>query len=89
MSRQAEPFLLARLNGINEQDFQQRELQLEEHVQNTTPHQHPDNVRMKKNWRDLCEMKELLEERRDRKAKPNNKLFIGKIHYVARKVNRG
>ena len=33
-------------------------------------------------------MKELLEERRDRKTKPNNKLFIGKIHHVVGKVNR-
>ena len=63
MGRQVESFLLAYLDSIYEQDFQQEKVQLEEHVQHTTSHQYPDKIWMKKNWRDLCEMKELLEER--------------------------
>lgn len=66
MGKHVEPLILAHFDDINEQDFQQREIQLEEHVQYTTSHQHPDNIRIKKNWRDLCERKELLEKRRDR-----------------------
>ena len=89
MSRQAKPFLLAHLDGINEQDFQQRKIQLEEHVQHTTPHQQPENIRMKKNWRNLCEMKKLLEERRDRKTEPNSKLLLGEIHHIIGKVSKG
>ena len=57
MGKQAEPFFLAHLEGINEQDFQQGDIQLKEHVQHTTPHQHSNKIRMKKSWRDLREMK--------------------------------
>lgn len=66
MGKQVKPLILAHFDGINEQDFQQKEIQLEEHVQQTTPHQHLDNIRMKKSWRDLCERNELLEKRRGR-----------------------
>ena len=38
MGKQAKPFFLAHLEGINEQDFQQGDIQLKEHVHHTTPH---------------------------------------------------
>ena len=63
MGKQAKLFLLTHFDSINEQDFQQGKIQLEEHVQNTISHQHPDNNWMEKCWRDLCKMKELLKER--------------------------
>ena len=89
MGKQAEPFLLAHLDGINKQDFHQREIQLEEHVQHTTPYQNPNNVRMKKTQRDLCEMKKLLEKRKNKQMEPNDELFLSKIHHVAGKVSKG
>ena len=48
MGRQVESFLLAYLDSIYEQDFQQEKVQLEEHVQHTTSHQYPDKIWMKK-----------------------------------------
>ena len=63
MGGQAEPFLLTHLHRINEQGFQQGNIQLEEHVHNVASHQHLDNIWMKENWRNLGDVEKLLEER--------------------------
>lgn len=39
MGGQAEPFILAHFQSIDEQDFQQGKIQLEEHIQHATPYQ--------------------------------------------------
>lgn len=49
MDKQVETCLLAYFDSIDEQDFQQRKIQVEEHVQHATPHQYLDNIQMKKN----------------------------------------
>lgn len=39
MGRQAELVILAHFHSIDEQDFQQGKIQLEEHIQHATPYQ--------------------------------------------------
>ena len=89
MGKQAKLFLLTHFDSINEQDFQQGKIQLEEHVQNTISHQHPDNNWMEKCWRDLCKMKELLKERDEGQTEPRSELFLSKIHHVVGLINGG
>ena len=89
MGKQAKPFLLTHFDSIYEQDFQQGKIQLEVHVQNTISHQHSDNNWMEKCWRDLCKMKELLEEREEGQTEPRNELFLSKIHHVVGLISGG
>lgn len=35
---------------------------MEKHVQDAAPHQHLDNIRVNEGWRDLSEVKKLIEE---------------------------
>ena len=79
MSGQAEPFVPAQLDYADKNDLQQREVQMVEHVQDTAPHQHLNNIRVKKGQRDLSEMEELFEKRGHRETEPNIKLLLAKI----------
>ena len=51
---------------------------MEEHIQDATSHQHPDDVRVDVGWKNLGVMQELLEERRERKAEPHVELLLTK-----------
>ena len=51
---------------------------MEEHIQDATSHQHPDDVRVDVGWKNLGVMQELLEERRERKAEPRVELLLAK-----------
>ena len=42
---------------------------------------------MKKDWRDLCEVKKLFKEERKGETEPYNKMLLGKIYHVIRKVD--
>ena len=68
--------------GIDEENLQQGEVQVEEHIQDATPHQHPNDVGMDISWRNLGIMKELFEKRRKEKAEPRVELLIGKINDI-------
>ena len=65
MGRKAKIFNPTHFDCVDEHDFQQREIQLEEHVQNATSHQYPDSVQMNKSWKNLHKVNKLLEERGD------------------------
>ena len=51
---------------------------MEEHIQDATSHQHPDDVRVNVGRRNLGVMQELLEERLERKAEPHVELLLTK-----------
>ena len=55
---------------------------MEEHIQDATPHQHPNDVGMDIGWRNLGIMKELFEKRLKGKTEPRVELLIGKINDV-------
>lgn len=72
---------------------------MEKHVQDAAPHQHPDNIRVNEGWRDLSEVKKLieewkygeakpdiklLEEWRQRETEPDIKLLLGEVNGVVR-----
>ena len=58
---QAEKVSLPLLDGIDEKDLQQRNVQVKQHAQNAAPHQHLDYVGMNVGRRDLGEVKEFFE----------------------------
>lgn len=62
----AEPFILAHLHHVDEQNFQQGKVQPVEHVQNPASHQHPENIWMEEGWRYLGKVEKLLEEKGQR-----------------------
>ena len=76
MSGQVEPFIPTHLDCADKNDLQQREVQMVEHVQDAAPHQHLNDIQVKKGWRDLSEMEELFEKRGHREAEPNIKLLL-------------
>ena len=51
---------------------------MEEHIQDATSHQHPDDVRVDVGWKNLGVMQELLEERWERKVEPRVELLLAK-----------
>lgn len=82
MDRQVEPLLWAHIDSVDEQDFQQEEIQLKEHVQHITPHQYPNEVWMKESRRNLCEVNKFFKKGQKGETKPCNKLLIGKVYHV-------
>ena len=89
MGKQAKEVSLPLLDGVNEKDLQQRKIQVEQHVKNAAPHQHPDYVGMDVSRRDLGEVKKLFEKRREREPKPRIELLIGEIDSVVRRFLGG
>lgn len=71
MGGQVEPLLLTHFDDIEEEDLQQGEVQMVEHIQDVAPHQHPDSIWMKKGRKDLNEMEKLLKQIEQREAKPD------------------
>lgn len=55
---------------------------MEEHIQDTAPHQHPNNIGINKGWGDLGVVKELLEKGQMGKAKLRVELLLGGVHSV-------
>ena len=68
--------------GVGKNDLQQGKIQMEKHIQEVTPHQHPNDIGMNVGRRDLGVIKELLEKRRNGKMKPCIELLLGKINDV-------
>ena len=62
MSSHAKNVILLLLEGVDKENLQQREVQVEKQAENVASHQHPDNIRVDVGWWDLCEVKEFLEE---------------------------
>ena len=62
MSSHAEYVILPLLEGIDKKNLQQREVQVVKQAKDAASHQHPDNIGVDVGWRDLCEVKELLEK---------------------------
>lgn len=70
MSGQVEPFFSAHLHCVDKYDIQQRKVQMVKHDWDAAPNQHPDNIWMKEDWKNLGEVEGLLEERRQRETEP-------------------
>ena len=77
MGGYAKDVIFSLLQGVEEQNLQQREVKVEQHVYNAASHQHPDDVGMDEGWWNLREMEEFLEQRRKREPEPGVKLFFG------------
>lgn len=56
------------------------------HVQDVAPHQHADNIWVKKDPGDLGKMEELFEKGRQREIEPNVELLIAKIGSIVRQL---
>ena len=89
MGKQAKEVNLPLLDGVNEKDLQQRKIQVEQHVQNAAPHQHPDYVGMDVGRRDLGEVKKLFEERQEREPEPHVELLLREIDSIVRRFLDG
>ena len=74
---EAEDVILPLLDGVDEEDLQQRQIQIKQHAQDAAPHQHPDHVRMDVSRGNLGEMNELFEQRREGEPEPNIELLLG------------
>ena len=62
MSEQAKDALPAHLNGINEKNLEQGEIQVKKHVQDVASHQHLDSIWMNKGERNFGVVKKLFEK---------------------------
>ena len=82
MGKQAEEVCLPLLDGVNKKDLQQGKIQIEQHIQNAAPHQHPNYIGMDVSQRNLSEVKKLFEERRKRKPEPRIELLLSKVNSV-------
>ena len=82
MGKHIEDVIFSLLDGVNEEDLQQGEVQVEQHIQNVVPHQHPHDIRMDVGWRNLSAMEELFENGRKRKTEPRIELLLGEIDGV-------
>ena len=76
MGSHIEDIIFSFLQGINKKDLQQREVKVEQHVENAASHQHPDCIRVDEGWRDLGKMKEFLEKHREREPEPDIELLL-------------
>ena len=76
MSGHAKDVIFSLLQGVEEQNLQQREVKVELHVYNAASHQHPDDVGMDEGWWNLGKVKEFLEQCWKREPKPGIKLFF-------------
>ena len=56
VSSHVENVILPLLEGVDKENLQQRENQVEKQVENTASHQHPDNIGVDVGWRDLYEV---------------------------------
>ena len=89
MGKQVEEVSFPLLDGVDEMDPQQQKIQVEQHVQNAAPHQHPDYVGMDVGRRDLGEVKKLFEERREKEPKPRVELLLREIDSVVHRFLGG
>lgn len=48
------------------------------HTQNATPHQYPNYVWVEEDWRNLGEVKKLLEQGNERELKPDVEVLLAK-----------
>lgn len=55
---------------------------MEKHIQDATPHQHPNNIGMNEGWGNLGVVEELLEKRRKGKVEPCIELLLGEVHGI-------
>ena len=76
VSGHAKDVIFSLLQGVDKQNLQQREVEIEQHVYNAASHQHPDYVGMNEGWWNLGKVKEFLEQCRKRESKPDVKLFF-------------
>ena len=76
MSGHTKDVIFSFLQGVDEQNLQQREVEVEQHVYNAASHQHPDYVGVDEGGWNLGEMEEFLEQHRKREPKPGVKLFF-------------
>lgn len=89
MSEQIEPLFSAHLECINKENLQQREVQVIEHVQDTAPDQHPNNIWVKEGRGDLGEIEELFEKIRQEEAEPFIELLLAKVGSIVRQLLSG
>ena len=59
---QTEDVIFPLLDGVDEKNLQQREVQVEQHAQNAASHQHPDHVGMDVGRGDLGEVEKFFEQ---------------------------
>lgn len=78
MGGQAEPLILIHLDSINEQEFQQGKIQLEEHVQHTASHKYPNDVQMKIGRKNLSEVNIFFKDGKNEKIEPDNNCSLEK-----------
>lgn len=81
--------ILAHLDCIDEEDLQQREVQVVEHIQDITLYRHLDNIWVKEGWRDLGGMEKLLEQRRQSETEPYIELLFTKVGSIMRQILSG
>lgn len=78
MGKHIKDIIFSLLNGVDEENLQQGEVQIEEHIQDVASHQHLDDVRVDKDQRDLGVVQELLKERWEKKAESRVELLLTK-----------
>ena len=81
---QAEEVSFPLLDGVNENDLQQRKVQVKQHAQNAVPHQHPDYVGMDIGRGDLGEVKKVFEQGWEREPEPSIELLLSEVDSVVR-----
>ena len=84
MGKHTENVFFSLLDDVNKEDFQQGKVQVEHHIQDAAPHQHPHDIGMDVGWRNLSVMEEFFEKGRKRKTEPRIELLLGEINGVVR-----
>ena len=82
MGKNTEDIIFAFFKGIDEENLQHGEVQVEEHIKDPTPYQHPNDVGMDIGWRNLGVMNELFENRWKGKAELCVELLLGEVNDV-------
>ena len=80
MGKHATDVIFSFFDGVNKEDLQQEEVQVEQHIPDTAPHQHSHDIGMDIGWRNLSVMEEFFEKGWKRKTEPRIELLIGEIN---------
>ena len=82
MGKHDEDVIFSLFDGINKEDLQQGEVQVEQDIQDAAPYQHPHDIGMDIGWRNLSVMEEFFEKGQKRKTEPRIELLLGEINGV-------
>ena len=82
MGNHAKDVIFPLLEGVDEKNLQQREVQVEQHAQNAASHEHLDHIGMDVGWGDLGEVEKFFEKRWEREPEPSIELLLGKADSV-------